>query len=564
MYAANPIDGYGGYINEEFGKLMERNKRAASVIQRPKQESQGLKEKHHSQTLTPSRIRPKNVSNPYNTPFVPQRSRSRGMLSSLKMPVPRPNPMIFENHYPFHKSSKSPGKEEGWIPGTRVEPKTRNAAYQEFQQLKTITVADEEHKTRKKDLAELTKVWLNQQMRDNAQIKKINQGTEEANQGFSRKLAQGKDFSRRANKITYEGKRNNSYDNLKLSNTLKLGKTLKDHWKDPATNYFKKSILEKQRTDVLSNSKNAKTIDCEDYQDETTFMYPLCNSPTRKEYYREVMKDHKEVLLAQMQNNYHNRKQEQRNQRIKGYQGIPISEIYNNDLDRMKKQFHKYLTKEKAIQHKIKVEDFMGDPMKKRNQISEKEFVQRKNQQFRPIEHQHESYSKDDSKASGFKYTPYNPIQQLPDANPRKVRLKSPAPLKQSLLNLKKMSNNNFSRNPRAQASRTIEQVPVKSIADLKEASHPSRFKQMSRNHQAQDLGGAQMRHSLATQTTTPKILQSQLPRKNSFKTPKNPHKAHNTQNIMATVNPEVAHKSILELNTGPANNMNYILHFPQ
>ena len=96
-------------------------------------------------------------------------------------------------------------------------------------------------------------------------------------------------------------------------------------------------------------------------------MFPLWNSPQRKEYYREVLKDHQDVLLTQIQNKYEDRKQQKINRLIKGDPYISIAESYNPDFDRMQKQFRKYFANENNIQKNIHVEDFIGDPMKRRD-----------------------------------------------------------------------------------------------------------------------------------------------------------------------------------------------------
>lgn len=65
-------------------------------------------------------------------------------------------------------------------------------------------------------------------------------------------------------------------------------------WNDPATKYIKQSIVQKMpnmtqypgtmmRIDLGQNPSNH-------------FLYPLCNSPKRKQYYQEMQKDYKEEL----------------------------------------------------------------------------------------------------------------------------------------------------------------------------------------------------------------------------------------------------------------------------
>ena len=118
----------------------------------------------------------------------------------------------------------------------------------------------------------------------------------------------------------------------------------------------------------------------------------------------------------------------------------------------------------------------------------------KKEQQSRSIDFQPRAsapkgipFSKSDSVTPAFKYTPYNPIQQLPDPKPRNVGLKSPAPIKSSLLNSKKINRSNLSRNPRVLASRTADDAPVKSMVDLKAPSRkakPIRVVKIPSQHQ--------------------------------------------------------------------------------
>ncbi|CAI2362656.1 unnamed protein product [Moneuplotes crassus] len=342
MLLPNHINGYGGHIGRNFSRSQESERRASSVINKPQQMSRRVMQDQLSQTLSPSRTKQKNCSNPYNTSCILKKGKIGNKIgSNQRCFQPGPASKALEGQYPY----KNPGSNVGH----------------------PLRIADEEHHIRKQDLKELSKVWLTQQIKDNAQIRRLNKGAETEANRFERKIKQGKDLSKRARRNDYLATTHNSYDGVILPQNGARRKGLQDYWKDPATNYFKKYVFDQQKHELIDHEGGMNTLDCEDQQEEGTLMYPLCNSPTRKDYYRAVMKNHKEALLSQIKDNCEGRKQEKRYDQIQGFQETPISGIYNNDLDRMQKQFQKYLEKERSLESRIKVEDFTGDPLKSRN-----------------------------------------------------------------------------------------------------------------------------------------------------------------------------------------------------
>lgn len=61
------------------------------------------------------------------------------------------------------------------------------------------------------------------------------------------------------------------------------------------------------------------------------------------------------------------------NSYLKGDTSIPISDTYNDDFDRMQRQFFKYLAKEKSMERSNSPSNFAGDPLKNResrNQVN--------------------------------------------------------------------------------------------------------------------------------------------------------------------------------------------------
>lgn len=70
-------------------------------------------------------------------------------------------------------------------------------------------------------------------------------------------------------------------------------------WNDPAIKYIKKSILEsttysKPRIPRLSFNQNLEQTM------NKHFLYPLCNSPKRKEYYKEMICNYRDELKKQI------------------------------------------------------------------------------------------------------------------------------------------------------------------------------------------------------------------------------------------------------------------------
>jgi hypothetical protein len=54
------------------------------------------------------------------------------------------------------------------------------------------------------------------------------------------------------------------------------------------------------------------------------------------------------------------------NSYLKGDTSIPISDTYNDDFDRMQRQFFKYLAKERSMESSSSPNNFAGDPLKNR------------------------------------------------------------------------------------------------------------------------------------------------------------------------------------------------------
>lgn len=120
-----------------------------------------------------------------------------------------------------------------------------------------------------------------------------------------------------------------------------LGQDKAPQWNDPATRYFKNALFENeaQRTVMNRNQRLNRNLGI---TTNNHFLYPLCNSPKRKEYYREVLQNHKEELQKQIARNFQKRVEEKMNSYLKGDTSIPISDTYNPDFDRMQKQFKKF------------------------------------------------------------------------------------------------------------------------------------------------------------------------------------------------------------------------------
>lgn len=155
-----------------------------------------------------------------------------------------------------------------------------------------------------------------------------------------------------------KGKNLNQLDLEKYEQILsQLSSENQPQWDDPATKYFKNNLsITINEPQIQSNKTLNRTVN-------NHFLYPLCNSPKRKEYYNQVLQNHKTELQKQIERNYRNRVQEKANSYLKGDTSIPISDTYNYDFDRMQKQFMKYLHKEQAMAN-LTMDRFAGDPLK--------------------------------------------------------------------------------------------------------------------------------------------------------------------------------------------------------
>ena len=69
-------------------------------------------------------------------------------------------------------------------------------------------------------------------------------------------------------------------------------------WNDPAIRYFKKETLVNAAGNIkmqgLNLTSNLKPIP------NKHFLYPLCNSPRRKEAYKDIMTNYKHELMKQI------------------------------------------------------------------------------------------------------------------------------------------------------------------------------------------------------------------------------------------------------------------------
>lgn len=137
-------------------------------------------------------------------------------------------------------------------------------------------------------------------------------------------------------------------------------------WNDPAIKYIKRSFTN-QETLNAAKAHNLNINISFNQTASSNFLYPLCNSPKRKEYYREMFSEYKNELLRQIANKHKDRQQEKSNSYIKGDTSIPISDTYNEDFMRMQKQFNKYLVKEKSMESSNDPLNFAGDPLKKKD-----------------------------------------------------------------------------------------------------------------------------------------------------------------------------------------------------
>ena len=70
-------------------------------------------------------------------------------------------------------------------------------------------------------------------------------------------------------------------------------------WNDPAVKYFKKSINDNANI-IRRITNNEKLKIGGDRAINKNFLYPLWNSPKRRQCYKEIAKDYKDNLLRQI------------------------------------------------------------------------------------------------------------------------------------------------------------------------------------------------------------------------------------------------------------------------
>jgi len=134
-------------------------------------------------------------------------------------------------------------------------------------------------------------------------------------------------------------------------------------YNDPAVRYFRKSIQESENSQPFKVPRLNFNTKIKNFMSKG-FLYPLWNSPKRKEYYKDVLRNYKEELQKQIARKAEDEKQNKIMDKIKGAGSIPFSDTYNDDFERMFKQFNKYLQKDIGGDTNVDLARLDQDPFK--------------------------------------------------------------------------------------------------------------------------------------------------------------------------------------------------------